>query len=909
VLILLAILGCAQGGLALPVRAQQCQNDQQCDDSNPCSVDRCAPGAPGANGAGCVYTIATDGTPCSDGNICNGGETCQAGQCARRDPRTCLLPGAIIFRRNSGSPGSISYNGSNGPMIGSNIRIDSVIGVDTPANSGISGTCVNCVLSFTTGNLVSSTANTWAFAPGGSMLLTGSVDFGSRGTVVPGDGILSVGTFPDGLTVTVSGGAVRIASGRVRDEKDLDLHVFYGHPGPFNSAFNGAISLSFNTTATPPAGFSTTALGEGWLANTQPGCESYLPPPPGTICEADGDLCTLDRCDGASQCVTTSTTPCADDGQVCNGPETCNPSTGQCQSGPPAPSNTPCEADGNLCTFDVCNGTGTCILQTTVTCPDDGQVCNGPERCNPATGQCGSGPPAPSTTACEADGNPCTTDRCNGSGACVFFANAPASVGCDDGLYCNGTDRCDGAGQCGIHSGNPCSGTQCNTCQEATRTCFDPPGVLCDTDGSLCTIERCDGAGACLLQSSAVCPDDGQVCNGPERCNPTTGSCVSGPPAAATIPCDLDGDICSIDQCNGLGQCVFASAALPGTTCDDGIYCNGADSCGSDAKCSVHGGDPCMGTQCNTCQEQTRTCFDPPGTMCDDDNVNTMHDACDGAGMCMGTSIVRDYAILRWADGTPAPRGKRRVVKTAINGHTTIGGIVCVDTLTVRPFSTVDGDAVGMDKTRTTMKFFRETYVTRNLVTSGGTVASLDKVTVGGRIDTNGGSPEVALCHQASNLIVSIRSAFLSLPATPSYSFGKVIVPKNGTFRVPSAGTLPGGRVVIDFESIRARSGGRLLFVGGPSTTEVIVRVGGRRGLRLARKGSIELQDLTADQIVYLVNGRFYMGASTEVSGTIVGADRIYLARESILYGQIHGQHRITIAPFVKQEVVPFTAF
>jgi hypothetical protein len=51
--------------------------------------------------------------------------------------------------------------------------------------------------------------------------------------------------------------------------------------------------------------------------------------------------------------------------------------------------------------------------------------------------------------------------------------------------------------------------------------------------------------------------------------------------------CD-DGNICTTDICNNT-VCEHIPNSLP---CNDGKYCNGADTC-SGGLCSIHAGDPC----------------------------------------------------------------------------------------------------------------------------------------------------------------------------------------------------------------------------------------------------------------------------------------------------------------------------
>jgi hypothetical protein len=94
--------------------------------------------------------------------------------------------------------------------------------------------------------------------------------------------------------------------------------------------------------------------------------------------------------------------------------------------------------------------------------------------------------------------------------------------------------------------------------------------------------------------------------------------------------CD-DLNVCTNDACVG-NVCQYTNNVNP---CDDGIFCNGTDSCRAGI-CSEHTGDPCAGgAECNSsCQELTDTCFDTSGTACTDDGNECTDDTCDGGGVC-----------------------------------------------------------------------------------------------------------------------------------------------------------------------------------------------------------------------------------------------------------------------------------
>ncbi|HIF62769.1 MAG TPA: hypothetical protein EYQ35_01260, partial [candidate division UBP10 bacterium] len=80
------------------------------------------------------------------------------------------------------------------------------------------------------------------------------------------------------------------------------------------------------------------------------------------------------------------------------------------------------------------------------------------------------------------------------------------------------------------------------------------------------------------------------------------------------------------------GPCISGE---DGSACDDGLFCNGSDTC-SGGSCSNHAGDPCSGgSECNaTCNEAAGNCFDTVNTPCSDDAITCTADVCDGAGTC-----------------------------------------------------------------------------------------------------------------------------------------------------------------------------------------------------------------------------------------------------------------------------------
>jgi len=172
-------------------------------------------------------------------------------------------------------------------------------------------------------------------------------------------------------------------------------------------------------------------------------------------------------------------------------------------------------------------------------CCDDGQFCNGTETLNLATGQCviGTPPVCPGGSDCR-------------NAFCDPAANGGAGA-------CRLQNRPDGTA-CGNPANTPCSpvGTCFNgTCQlqaaPAGTPCGDPADTVCDNPDS------CDGGGLCRLNhvpNDTPCPDT-DTCTTLERCQE--------------------------------GTCVFDVV-----DCDDGLFCNGAETCDPAGGC-VPGDLPC----------------------------------------------------------------------------------------------------------------------------------------------------------------------------------------------------------------------------------------------------------------------------------------------------------------------------
>ena len=280
---------------------------------------------------------------------------------------------------------------------------------------------------------------------------------------------------------------------------------------------------------------------------------------PGTpvVCD-DGNACNgVESCDPRTgECLDGRALDCSDGNQCTD--EVCNPASGCVHTN----NSGPCDDDDACTQGDTCRD-GTCVGTPFVQC-NDGNPCNGVETCDPESGECING----SALNCN-DGNPCTTDSCSPSLGCVHTNNTlpcndnskctandvcsngtcggTPTVQCDDGNACNGTESCNpttGTCQTGAapdcDDQNACTADSCDPGHGCIHTPISGP---CD-DGNACTQGDTCQDGVCKGATSNAC-DDGDPCNGVEVCNSATGQCVNGP----RLSCN-DGDPCTNDLCD-----------------------------------------------------------------------------------------------------------------------------------------------------------------------------------------------------------------------------------------------------------------------------------------------------------------------------------------------------------------------
>jgi len=362
----------------------------------------------------------------------------------------------------------------------------------------------------------------------------------------------------------------------------------------------------------------------------------------GLPCE-DGDLCTKGDACAAEQCVAgpppacDPVGPCEQgqcapesglcvqvpkvDGAACDDEDACTDADA-CKGGICAGDAVSCD-DGKACTQDLCAAKSGCSHPAAAGPCDDNNACTADDAC--ANGAC-----AGQVVAC-GDANPCTVDACDMALGCTHTA-APGP--CDDGSACTVDDACK-AGLCqgtakSCDDDDPCTADSCNPatgCQHAGGAAT--AGWTCDDDDPCTLKDVCNAEKGGCAGSPLNC-DSGTPCQ-VGACDPQGGGCAFTHVDGAA--CDLDGDKCSLDQCNGgkcaagkpkacqtgnvciaakcapqTGKCVFS--LLDDVPCSDGDACTGPDACDS---------GNCMAAQTGACK---------------DDNPCT-DDACDPAtGKC-----------------------------------------------------------------------------------------------------------------------------------------------------------------------------------------------------------------------------------------------------------------------------------
>jgi hypothetical protein len=172
----------------------------------------------------------------------------------------------IDFNLSAPTSGIISYTGGSSALIGSNIEVDNVVGLSTPANANVTSVCLSCLLNFNSGTLTGSgpqNGGWWSFGSGGTISITGGVQL-QGGTDIPLGTTLLTGSFNNAFVQDL-GTQFKVTFGSFTDTKNVDLLSYYGLP---LGLYNGALTLLF---AAPDNGagsaFTSTSVFSGNVVN------------------------------------------------------------------------------------------------------------------------------------------------------------------------------------------------------------------------------------------------------------------------------------------------------------------------------------------------------------------------------------------------------------------------------------------------------------------------------------------------------------------------------------------------------------------------------------------------------------------------------------------------------------------
>ncbi len=560
-----------------------------CDDGNPCTDDSCDPAG------GCITVDNT--APCDDGLACTVADVCADGVCSGT-PLDCSHLDDVctvgVCNTTSGLCEALPVN-DNGACDDADLCTTS----DVCAGGTCVGTAVDC-------SGLNDSCNVGVCQPGtGSCQSEPTNEGGScnDGNTCTTNDICTSGTCAGDLA---PGCQTCVTAAECDDT----------NPCTDDSCPAGACVHTTNAAACNDGNACTTA--DTCAAGV---CIGGAPPD----CN-DGNGCTDDSCDVLLGCRNIDNRAPCDDNDACTTNDAC--AGGVCAGGPPLL----CD-DGNPCTDDSCDAVAGCQATNNIATCDDGDACTTADTC--AGGACIGGP-APN---CD-DGNPCTDDSCSSALGCQNMANVAP---CDDGNACTTLDTC-GGGSClggpGLNcdDGNPCTDDSCDNisgCLNIDNAVSCDDGDACTTgdtcvagaciggappdcaDGNVCTDDVCDIVLGCQnLNNTAAC-DDGIACTLNDVC--TSGACMGMP-----LDCSGLSDSCNDGVCNeDNGQCE-ALAINEGGSCEDGLFCNGAETCTAGSCAAAD--DPCDANPNFTCDEVADVCVNECLFDC---NLNTLVDTGD----------------------------------------------------------------------------------------------------------------------------------------------------------------------------------------------------------------------------------------------------------------------------------------
>ena len=191
-----------------------------------------------------------------------------------------------------------------------------------------------------------------------------------------------------------------------------------------------------------------------------------------------------------------------------------------------------------------------------------------------------------------------------------------------------------------------CSATASETCDTEVENCEAGTAPVVTDDGIACTADvlrrderRC---GRERTRSTTRSCDDGLFCNGAETCDAAEG-CLAG-----EAPTTDDGIDCTVDSCDEEADAIVNAA--DDSLCDDGAFCNGTEACNAEIGCEA-GEAPATddGIDCtvDSCDEEADAIVNTADdSLCDDGAFCNGAETCDAAEGCLaGEAPATDDGI------------------------------------------------------------------------------------------------------------------------------------------------------------------------------------------------------------------------------------------------------------------------
>jgi subtilisin-like proprotein convertase family protein len=629
-----------------------------------------------------VQSVCDDNSDCDDGNACNGAETCNAGTCETGTPVTCDDGQFCTVDACVPADGSCVYT-PNPCSDGDGCTVDSC-DEGTDACSHL----IKPPVPFCNTTPITMTTTAGPGNPYPSSIVASGVGTSASLCSVQLNGVTH--TFPDDIDVLLVGPDGGAQNSIIMSDVGGSLDV----NGINLTLRDSAASLLPDSTQLVSGTFRPTNIGTG---DVFPAPAPTPAPGTASLGVFSGDLngtwnlfvhdqFNLDGGQIGSWCVNIVVGSCAtnsdcDDGNACNGSETCVDTV--CQLGTPVDCS-----DGNPCTVDNCTPSDGSCFYTTTNC-DDGNGCT-EDFCDPATGCghadhcvefCNTGaitlndgtapptvaspypssinvslPPAPgvvSVANIKLNGLTHTfpddldTLLAGPTGASVVVLSDAGGGGDVTNVNLVLTD---GAAAVVPDGGPIVSGTFRPSNFEATVDAFPAPapapprgtalsafnGLNPNGNWNLFFVDDANidagtlGGGWCI-NLLVSCSTDAE-CGDGDAC--TSDACVQGQCQNTGISCD-DGNGCTDDSCDSASGCVNTDNSNP---CEDGNACTTGDTCGGG---SCQPGGPASCDDSNACT--TDTCDAASGCVyteitCDDGDACTV-DTCDAASGCVYTEI------------------------------------------------------------------------------------------------------------------------------------------------------------------------------------------------------------------------------------------------------------------------------